>query len=135
MKLYARNTLSGLVPLWPSDYDQKRKLKIGEDYEVTIKRPRNIQFHRKFFALINVGHQNTKLEMPVDEYRKYVTIKAGYYNSYVTPKGAFITAQSINFGSMDEDTFSELYDRVIDVIIKDIGATQQQIEEEIINFM
>ena len=31
MEIYCRNTASGLVPLYDSDYDEKRKLKIGKD--------------------------------------------------------------------------------------------------------
>jgi len=135
MKLFVRNTPAGLVPLYPSDLDEKRKLRLGDDYEVTIKRPRNIAFHRKFFALMNVGHNNTRLDMPFESYRKYVTIKAGYYNTYATPKGVFVDAQSISFGSMDEDSFAELYSRALDVIIADIGADQQLIEEMVLQFM
>ena len=81
MKLFVQNTTVGLLPLYPADLDEKRKLKIGETYEVTIRRPRNVQFHRKFFALIEVGHDNTQLEMPRDSYRKWATMKAGFYNA------------------------------------------------------
>ena len=123
------------MPLYPSDYDEKRKLKLGETYEADIKRPRNIGFHRKFFALINLGHQNTSLEMPFETYRRYVIMKAGYFNSYITPKGTLIEAQSISFSSMDEDTFSDLYSRALDVIIKDIGATETEIQNALIDFM
>jgi hypothetical protein len=135
MKLYVRNTLSGLMPLYPADYDEKRKLKLGEDYEVTIRRPRNIRFHRLFFALVAIGHENTSLDMPIDAYRRYVTMKAGYYRTYTTPKGVFVDAESISFSSMDEDTFRGVYDRVLDVIINDIQATREDIETMLAGFI
>ena len=119
MKLLLQNTLHGLVPLYPSDYDSKRKLKIGEVYEADIKNPRNVGFHKKFYALINLGHQNTSLDLPFDIYRKYVIMKAGFVNIYQTPKGNLYEAQSIAFGSMDQDTFEEVYSRVLDIIIQD----------------
>lgn len=135
MELYARNTISGLVPLYPADFDEKRKLKLGEDYKVTITNPRNIGFHRKFFALVNIGHQNTDLDMPMETYRKYVISKAGYFKAYTTPNGVFYEADSISFGSMEQDVFEELYSRVIDVIIKDTGATVEDVENSLIDFM
>lgn len=135
MKFYCRNTLQGLVPLFPSDYDEKRKLRLGQDYEVEVKNPRNVGFHRKFFALLNIGHENTQLDMPMDAYRRYITIKAGYYNAYQTPKGLFYDAKSISFASMSQDEFEEVFSRVLDKIIKDIGATKEDITEQLINFM
>ena len=135
MKILCRNTISGLVPLYPSDYDEKRKLKLGEDYEVNITNPRNIGFHRKFFAMINVGHENTTLDMPFDAYRRYMTIKAGYFKAYDTPKGTFYEPESISFANMSQDKFEEVYSRVLDKIIEDIGATKEEIELQLIGFM
>ena len=123
------------MPLYPSDFDEKRKLKLGETYEADIKNPRNVGFHRKFFALLNIGHENTSLEMPFETYRKYITIKAGYFNTYQTPKGLFYDPVSISFASMPQDEFEELYSRVLDKIIQDIGTTKEEIEQQLISFI
>ena len=135
MKLFARNTITGLVPLYPSDFDQKRKLKLGQDYEVEIKNPRNIGFHKKFFALLNIGHENTKLDMPFETYRKYLIMKAGFFTAYQTPKGTYYDPDSISFAAMSQDEFEEVYSRVLDKIIEDIGATKDEIEKQLISFM
>jgi hypothetical protein len=135
MKLFARNTINGLVPLYPSDFDQKRKLKLGADYEVEIKNPRNIGFHRKFFALLNVGHENTGLDMPFETYRRYLTIKAGFFNAYQTPKGIFYEAMSISFASMEQDQFEEVYSRIMDEVVRDIGVSSEDINKQLENFM
>jgi len=134
MKLLLQNTVHGLIPLYPSDYDEKKKLKLGETYEADIKNPRNVGFHRKFFALINLGHQNSQLNMPFETYRRYVVIKAGYFNSYQTDKGVYYEAQSIAFSSMDQETFEEVYSRVLDVIIAEIGITSEEIEKALMDF-
>lgn len=135
MKLLCRNTISGLVPLYPADYDIKRKLKLGQDYECDITNPRNVGFHRKFFALLNIGHENTSLDMPFETYRKYMTVKAGFFKAYQTPKGLFYDPDSISFASMSQDEFEDVYSRVLDKIIEDIGATKEDIEKQLINFM
>jgi hypothetical protein len=135
MKIFLKNTISGLIPLYPSDFDEKRKLKLGQDYEADIKNPRNLGFHKKFFALLNVGHENTKLDMPFDTYRKYLIMKAGFFTAYQTPKGTYYDPDSISFASMSQDEFEEVYSRVLDKVIEDIGVVKEDIEKQLINFM
>jgi hypothetical protein len=55
MRLRLLNTPQGLKPCYDEDYEEKRKLKLGEVYEAEIKLLRNPEFHRKFFALLNAG--------------------------------------------------------------------------------
>ena len=135
MKITVRNTINGLVPLYSSDLDEKRKLKIGETYQVEVKRPRNYQFHKKFFALLNIGWENTDVEMPFDTYRRWVTMRAGFYKVYHTPKGELYEPESIAFSNMDEDTFSEVYERVLSIILKDTGADKPDVEAMLIDFL
>jgi len=135
MKLLCRNTISGLVPLYPSDFDEKRKLKLGHDYVCEVTNPRNVGFHRKFYAMLNIGHENTSLEMPFDTYRKYMIVKAGFFTAYQTPKGIYYDPHSISFASMSQDEFEELYSRVLDKVIDDIGSDKETIEKQLINFM
>ena len=135
MRIFCRNTLSGLIPLYPSDQEEKKKLRIGQDYECDIKNPRNYEYHKRFFALINLGHHNTSLELPMDVYRKIVIMRAGYFTTYETDKGIHYEADSISFSNKTQDEFQEIYSRVLDEIIKDIGVTSEEIEKELINFM
>jgi hypothetical protein len=135
MKILLRNTITGLVPIFPSDFDEKKTLKLGADYEAEIRLTRNVRFHRKMFALFNVGHQNTDLDLPFESYRRYMTMKAGYFKAYQTPKGVYYEADSLSFSSMSQETFEEVYSRVLDKIIEDIGATSEEIERSLIDFM
>jgi len=135
MDILLRNTEKGLVPEYASDLDEKKKLKMGELYSAKIVKMRNYRFLKKFMALCRYGSENSKnVSMPLTAYRKYVTMKAGYFITYKTPKGVMIEAESIAFEKMDENTFSEVYSRVLDVIIEDTQATQHDIEKELINF-
>jgi hypothetical protein len=135
MVITVRNTINGLVPLYSSDLDEKRKLKIGETYQVEVKRPRNYQFHKKFFALLNIGWENTDVEMPFDTYRRWVTMRAGFYKVYHTPKGELYEPESIAFSNMDDDTFSEVYERVLSIILKDTGADKPDVEMMLNDFL
>lgn len=123
------------MPLYDSDYDEKRKLKVGEVYFCEIKKPRNYEFLKKFFALIRLGTENTPLNMPQEAYRAYVTMKAGYVDVFDTPNGKMALPQSISFSNMDDDKFEKLYFGVLNVIAKDIGTDKETILEEVSNFM
>lgn len=135
MKLYVKNTLSGLIPLYPNDLEEKKKLKLNEEYQVEIRRPRNIGFHRMFFALLNIGHQNTEMELPFETYRRWAIMKAGFVKVYNTPKGQLFEPESIAFSNMDEDRFKQVFDRVLDVIIDDIGTEKDDVMMALENFM
>jgi len=134
MEVFCKNTLAGLIPLYPSDLEEKKKLKLNQDYKAVITNPRNIGLHKKYFALLNLGHQNSRLEVSFDFYRAYVIMKAGYAKQAATPNGIIFLPESISFASMEQDVFELLYSRSLDVIIKDIGACKEDIERELINF-
>jgi hypothetical protein len=143
MKLCLRNTETGLIPLYDSDLYERKKLKIGEDYEVEIKISRNYLFLKKYFALIklawlNLPEQYDELYPHPDNFRKAVQIMAGFYDTYYLLDGTqIIDSKSIAFDSMDELEFKEVYNKVLDVIIKNILPlnTEQEIEQEIFNFL
>ncbi len=118
--IYLRKTVNG--NLSPSDMDSRTYLKnlaVGEDVRVTIKKPRNIKFHRKFFSLLHLAHDNQDIYDDFDAFRYEVTLRAGFWkeHTHVTGKISYIP-KSISFGSMDEIEFAELYSKSIDVILK-----------------
>lgn len=126
---------AALIPVDDFYMEEFNKLKPGQDYEVQTRKSRNPRFHRKFFALIKIGHENTSLQMPLDSYRKYITIKAGFFKRFPTKKGEYIEPVSIAFDNMDDTEFEEVYNRVLDVIIEDIGADRELIEKQLIDFL
>ena len=135
MKAYVKWTGTFLKPMYNQDHDNVRqsKLKIGEVYEVELKKPRNILFHRKFFALLNLVFENQEVFDPNDfeAFRAYILIKCGEYVRTVTPKGEFFHAKSISFANMDEIEFDELYTKVVNLAVQEIGLTSEEIKEEI----
>ena len=125
------------MPLYDSDLEEKKKLKLGEVYEMTPKiwKERNLQFHKKFFALVNLGCENSPKNWDIKGYRAWLTMMSGWADIYETEKGKMALPKSIAFDKMDDDEFAKLYKAAIQVIINDIGATQQDIEANLINFM
>lgn len=124
MKLNLQNTARGLVPLYDDDYEEKKKLKIGEIYSAEIKLIRNYDFLRKYFALLNCAweYQNEKVQEHFhnskENFRKTVQIAAGYCETYysISRKDWIEESKSISFEKMKEEEFAELYNRVKDVL-------------------
>ena len=113
---------------YDSDYDKMKKLKPGEFYNCTISQPRNIKFHRKFFALIKMIFDNQEIYKSADRLRKDLLIEAGYFNEWVDFHGEeHKEAKSISFAKMTEEDFSELYSRVLDEIVRHFNFGKKDI--------
>lgn len=132
MKLYIKRDGYYLVPADQESLKIIKKLSKDITYEVNLRQYRNILLHRKFFAMVKIGYDNTEIDMPFDAYRKYMIIKAGYYDAYHTGKGVMIEAKSISFGSMSEEEFKDVYTRVRTKVAEDIAITDEELEKQVL---
>lgn len=144
MKIKLLNTVQGLKPLYDEDFDEKKKLKIGGIYEADVKKARNLQFHKKFFALINCAweYQNEKVveffHHSKDAFRKTVVIAAGWYEPVysIDKKEWTQNYKSIAFDKMDEAEFMDLYDNVKRVLFQTFlrHIDKEEFIKNLINF-
>jgi len=131
-KIYNKNKF---IAVNDSDYESIGKLKNNTIYKIVATQPRNYEFHKKFMALCNLYFQNQDCFINFDHCRKWLTMKAGFYEEIKTPNGVMFEPVSIKFASMDELEFKEVYSKVLDVVFKELGSTKEDIEQELINFM
>ena len=100
------------------------KIKVGDCVTGEFKRPRNIAFHRKWFSLVQFAYDSWEPaqdapEKNFERFRKEVTMLAGYYVEVPSIRGGTrYEAQSISFASMDEETFTKLYDATVNALLK-----------------
>ena len=112
-----------------------KKLGMGEMVRVRVTKPRNIKFHRKFFALLNLGFENQDIYTDFEHWRRAVTIEAGYFEDLRMIDGTTQReAKSISFARMDELEFSNLYYAVLDVIAKFLGSDDETLAREVESF-
>lgn len=135
MEVFLKRTISGLVPLYDSDYENLKKIKIGDEVKAEIKKPRNYLFHKKFFALLNLAFQNQDEFDNFEKFRFVMVMKAGWFEAIKTGKGVVYMPKSISFGKMDEFEFEKLYNAMLQEVITLIGADKETIENELISFM
>lgn len=144
MKLQLLNTPLGLKPCYSEDFDETKKLRIGEVYEAEIKLQRNPRFHRLFFALINTGYAYLPGDVQdyyfksVEGFRKSVLIAAGFTKVfYDIKRQTFLEeAESISFANMDDARFRDVYEKCKNVVFSLIGkyVTIEDFESNLANF-
>ena len=135
-------TLNGLIPADEPTSVWYQKLKIGESVHGKFAKYRNVGFHRKYFALLNIAFDNwnpseinSKYGVPeknFDRFRADVTILAGYYHTTVRLDGSVrVEPKSISFASMSQEEFEGLYSSTINVLLKYVygsGMTAEEID-------
>ena len=101
------------------------------EIDVSVKIDRNPSNHRRFFAFIKIAFENQDFFQNQEEFRKWVTCKAGYYDTIKSPNGnVFYQAQSLSFGKMDEIKFREVFNHAITAYLSEFDQlTRDQICE------
>lgn len=136
MELLLVKNESAMIAAYDSDADKLARFGQGEMVLCKITRPRNIKFHRKFFALLNLVFHNQEAYTNIEDLREVLIIAAGFYTLRQNLDGVWQKkADSISFANMDEDTFSDLYNKVIDVVVKWIGCDRDDLLEAVAEFM
>lgn len=130
-----------LIPSSECDQENIALMTDGKTYKCEFSSPRNIKFHRRYFALLDVlfnifdpepvSHKGELAIKNRERFRKDIAIATGHYELVISIKGECkAEAKSISFASMDETQFSELYSRTIDYGLLRIakGKTKAEID-------
>ena len=144
MDIFCKVTPYGLVPLYDSDLDMKKRLKVGTTVKCKVSNPRNYEHHKKFFALVRLTFDNLpsnlaeywKIHNEDDMLRRFKR-DLGYYNSMLNERGEKeIEYQSISFSAMEQHEFERFYNQCIDLVLYRYikGIDKQDLITEIENF-
>ena len=143
MDIYCRVTDIGMVPMYDSDYDEKQRLKVGDTVLCSIKRPRNYDFHKKFFALLRLTVTNLphliQQQMQIfteEDMLDCLKVDLGLNNTDWHGGKQIIKTGSIKKEKMDECECERFVQRSVDVILRIYlrGTDRKALIEEIDNF-
>jgi hypothetical protein len=137
-----------LAPVDAEAREMVDKLKLGQGIQASVRRARNVRFHRKGMALFRLAYDVweplTPLEykgLPVakdfERFRKDMTILAGFYKAVYNVRGEVrLEAESLRFSSMSEERFEEVFNAVLNVVwsrvLKAAGYASVEDVEEVI---
>lgn len=130
----------GQYLLYPENEDSEKyinNLKMQDVITADFKKPRNYQFHKKWFALVKYAYEHWQPsefeeskwkgvvpQKSFDRFRKDIIIMSGHYNAVYRLDGTIrIEAKSMAFGSMNEEQFNELYNATFDLILDKVLTT------------
>lgn len=150
MEVHLLRTQVGFIPATVHDSDALARVKLGATVRAEVVQPRNIHFHRKFFAMLNVGfdafeppeqeYNGLPVQKSFERFRKDCIIAAGYFEPVANLKGDVrAEAKSISFAKMDELEFERLYSGVANVLLQRVlrNYTREDLDrvvEEILRF-
>ncbi len=138
----AKDGLGILRPARSQDADEIKKLNQDETYKCVITMPRNIGFHRKYFALIDLTltnlHEDKWSQITTTEDLLFVIkIYLGHVDRILIDGKVHERPKSISFAKMDQAAFEDFYSRTIDIILASFlsGVNREQLEQEVLNFV
>ena len=130
-----RNGLT-LVPLAEDDADALGRLPLTT-LRANVSAPRNIQHHKKLFALLKLILGNQERYKSTDELLAAVKVHLGHCDTVFMRDGTEIRIpKSISFTAMDQAEFAQFYDRVLDCVCSEIipGLSRPDVERQLLEF-
>lgn len=143
MDIYCRVTDIGLIPMYDSDLDEKHRLRIGDNVLCTIKRPRNYEFHKKYFSLLRLTVANLphliQQQMQIfteEDLLDCLKIDLGLFTTRWHGGRQIVKTGSISFAKMDNTEFEKFFSRSVDAILRIYlrGTDRQALIEEVENY-
>lgn len=132
-----------LAPVDEEGTEFLRKIKVGESVRVSITRPRNVKFHRKFYAMLDEGFgafnpseefKGIPVQKDRERFRKDCIIQAGFRYAVARIDGSVRwEAESISFANMTEDRFELVYSAVANVLLEKVltNYTRDDLDETV----
>lgn len=147
MEVFLLKTPAGsLIPMGEDEAEALKKYKSGTVVRCNISEMRNGLFFRKWWSLVKMAfdqsserlqpreHKGLQVLPSFDEFRKDVTILAGYYEATYKYDGSVrLRARSLAWAGMNEEEFAKLYSATIDAILQKIlpGMDRDDLEQAV----
>jgi hypothetical protein len=135
-------TISPLGRFHPNDarsaelYDELPK---GKVMRATVTQPRNVDHHRKFFALLGAVWPHQDMYPTTEALLDGIKLALGHVQEARNAETLelVMVPASINFGSMDQATFEQFYEKAVDLICTRIipGLNNNDLDREVENIL
>ena len=113
MKALFRKDLNALRPASEEAEEFLRKLKLGKEVMVEVKRVRNGKMHRLWWALMSILANNLEGDYSPEAICDYIKIKIGLVNVCEINGEVIQTPKSISYSAMDQTDFEHFFEQAI----------------------
>jgi hypothetical protein len=102
----------------PISLEALESIREKETVTAVVRRARNPAHHRKYFALLQAVFPHQQQFATTQDLLNALKIAAGLFDTGKTIDGIpYMIPKSISFASMTQSSFSEFYDRCVDIIL------------------
>ena len=142
--IYMKRIGNALVPDCDEEVEKIKRFKVGKVIKCEVAEMRNGAFFRKWWSLMSTAfdmmsanvtpmmHNGVPVRMCKEHFRKSLIITAGYFDAVYGIDGSVqLTAHSLKWSQMTEETFEELYSATIDAILQHVlpGLDEEDLNE------
>lgn len=134
-EIFLKRTLSGFEAADDAAKEAMRKWAPGTQVKANCRVPRALRSLRRYWALVGMVQENTDMFPSRDALHAFLKIRAGHCTPIVIKASGEIVLvpNSIDFDTLGEDEFMDVWRRVCDVVVSEIlpGITQADLELEV----
>ena len=129
--LYVRkNQFNKLEPTDANSEEILEGLPTGQHLKAVITKPRNIKFHRKFFAMLKIFLENQEYFENVDDLRYAVQMKLKMGKWIKINDAVGFKADSLSFSKMDELAFNKVYERAYKFLSTEVAVMDRELYDQ-----
>lgn len=132
-----RRELFGLSPTDDASESTMKALKLGECIEIKFKKPRNLQQHRLFWALMQKVYENQEHYTSPEQVCTAFKFAIGHVETIKTQRGTIQIPKSISFAKMDQLAFHDFFKRAVDFCVQEVipGLKSEALEREVLEMV
>jgi uncharacterized SAM-dependent methyltransferase len=134
MKIRVKKVDGVIVGFDPEAVEAMKKFPVNELLELNITRPRNSGHHRKFFAMLNIIVQNYHEQITVNDLLTHVKSELNYWDVFMVGNSHHKRYKSIAFANMDQDQFTEFYNKAVNVCLALVPMSRDDLANQIARF-
>lgn len=123
-----------LIPCNESGQEAVRKVAVNDVVMVEMRRPRNIQWHRKMFALFNLLYQNQSRYPTMDDLRSAMLVYIGFCTEIKLKDDRVVyVPKSLSFAKLSQEGFEQVWQSLVRVACEKIipNMKEEDLQREI----
>ena len=135
--LIFRRSLGALQPTDDLSRAALASIQLGECVALQFRRPRNLEQHRLFWALIQKVWENQEHYATPEHVCTAFKFACGLTDKIRTKRGEIEIPRSISFAKMDQVAFGEFFKRAVDFLCAEVvpGMNNADLEREILEMV
>ncbi|WP_336488333.1 DUF1367 family protein [Methylobacterium nigriterrae] len=122
----------GFVPADIMSDEFMQRVPIGREVLLSIRKPRNVQHHRKLFVLLNVVIQNTDRWADTTILLEDLKLATGLFETRISALTGlpYPVPASISFAAMSQERFESWYAKAVRVLSEHLGTDVETLSRE-----